>query len=449
MSLKSIALTLVGAALVGAAGAYAFATRHGEIAAIAPPDPASFDGALVEQGAIVSGLGNCHVCHTAAGGAEYAGSLALPTPFGTIYTSNITPDPVAGIGAWSLEAFVRAMREGISRDGSHLYPAFPYDYYAKVTDADLEALYAYLMTRPADATAAPETALPFPFGFRPLMEGWNILHLEKGVFEPDPAQSETWNRGAYIVEGLGHCGACHTPRDAMGAAPKSGPDAYAGGYAEGWYAPPLTAATTAPIPWTEIALVNYLIDGWDRDHGIVAGPMKPVVNDLYEQSEDDVFAIAAYIMHLKGGEKPAAEQDAIVAEARARADKAEWGHPEAPQVPDDPQMAEGARIFEAQCATCHKAGGLPSPLGLGTSIWSDEPANLVRITFEGNTPGPLGSLDRSMPGRANQISDSEMAALAAFMRARFTDRPAWPAALVAQRIAEARADLAHKAAGGH
>jgi mono/diheme cytochrome c family protein len=281
------------------------------------------------------------------------------------------------------------------------------------------------------------------------MEGWNILHLEKGIFEPDPAQSETWNRGAYIVEGLGHCGACHTPRNAMGAAPKSGPDAYAGGYAEGWYAPPLTAATTAPIPWTEIALVNYLIDGWDADHGIVAGPMKPVVNDLYEQSEDDVFAIAAYIMHLKGGEKPEAELDAIVAEARARADKAEWGHPEAPPVPDDPQMAEGARIFEAQCATCHKAGGLPSPLGLGTSIWSDEPANLVRITFEGNTPGPLGSLDRAMPGRANQISDAEMAALAAFMRARYTERPAWPADLVARRIAEARADLAHRAAGGH
>ena len=448
MKFKTLALTVVGAGVIAAGAAVAYATRHPEIAPITPPERGAFSGTKIEDGAIVAGLGNCHVCHTRPGGAEYAGGFALPTPFGTIYSTNITPDPETGIGAWSLDAFKRAMREGIARDGSHLYPAFPYDYYTKITDEDLEALYAYLMTRPAVTYAAPETALPFPFNVRMTLEGWNFLFLDAGPFTPDPNLDENVNRGAYIVEAMGHCGACHSPRNALGAAAKTGAEAYAGGMAEGWNAPPLNAATSAPIPWTEIALVNYLIDGWDRDHGIAAGPMKPVVNDLYEQSEDDVFAIAAYLMHLKGGELPEPQQKARSDAARSFAEKREWGHPEAPAVPGDPALQAGAKVFEAQCATCHKSGGLPSPLGLGTGVWSADPANLVRISLEGNHPGPAGSLDRSMPARALQITDADMEVLTAFVRDRFTTQLAWPADLVRTRIAEARDHIDHMAQMG-
>lgn len=451
MKLAHLALTLVGAGAIVAGGAVAYAMRHGEIAPIAPPGQAAFSSQQIEDGAVIAGLGNCHVCHTRAGGDRYAGGLGLPTPFGTIYTSNITPDPVNGIGTWSYEAFARAMRHGISQDGSHLYPAFPYDYYARITEEDMQALYAYMMTRPAVDYAPPETALPFPFNIRLTLEGWNLLFHDPTPFQPDPTKDEDWNRGAYIVEAMGHCGACHSPRNPMGAAAKTGPKAYTGGLVEGWMAPPLTAATPAPIPWTEDALVNYLIDGWDRDHGISAGPMKPVVDDLYEQSEDDVFAIAAYIMHLKGGERPEAEQKAIATKARAFADNVEWNSPSAPPLPSDPQLALGAQVFEKQCATCHKSGGLPAPLGLATGVWLDDPANLVRISLIGNQPGPAGSLDRPMPGRALMLSDADMEAVAAFVRARFTTKPAWPADLVQQRIAETRADIASGVAhaGGH
>ena len=261
------------------------------------------------------------------------------------------------------------------------------------------------MTREAVAAEATANDLAFPFNLRPLVAGWKFLFLTEGEFQPDPERDEEWNRGAYLVEGLGHCGACHSPRNRLGAAAKTGPDAYAGGSAEGWYVPPLDGSTPAPLPWTQIALVNYLIDGWDEDHGIAEGPMRPVVDDLYEQSEDDVFAIAAYVMSLKGGEQPAEAQDTATAEARAVAERLEWGHPDSPPVPADPLLAEGARVFEAQCATCHKAGGMSVPLALSTSILGPDAANLVRVTFEGVQPPPLGALDRSMPARAIQISD--------------------------------------------
>src|SRR5690606_6590284 len=143
-----------------------------------------------------------------------AGGREIPTPFGTIIATNITPDPTTGIGNWSYPAFERAMREGIGRDGKHLYPAFPYNHFAKTTDADLQALYAYLMAQPAVAQTNPETKLPFPFNLRPLMAGWNLLfHNSTARFTADPAKSETWNRGAYLVETLGHCSACHSPRN--------------------------------------------------------------------------------------------------------------------------------------------------------------------------------------------------------------------------------------------
>ena len=437
--IKRLLLILFVGLVVVAGGAYAYATRHAEIEPVDPPDPASFDSSLVERGEALAGLGNCGVCHTTQGGSPYSGGLALPTPFGTIYTTNITPDAETGIGTWSEEAFIRAMHHGIDREGNQLYPAFPYDYFAKVTEDDLRAIYAYLMSQEPVLAEIPENELGFPYNMRLLLEGWNFLFLEDGAFEPDPERDEEWNRGAYIVEGLGHCGACHSPRNRFGAVARGEPKAYAGARAEGWYVPPLDETTPAPIPWTQIALVNYLIDGWDSDHGIAAGPMRPVVDDLYEQSEDDVFAIAAYVMSLKGEELPDAEQTAAAEKARAVAERLEWGHPENPPLPEDPLLQEGARVFDSQCANCHKYGGQSVPMALMTSIHAPDSANLVQVTFKGVQPAPLGSLDRSMPARAIQISDEEMVALAAFIRERFSDEPAWEN--VEETVREVRAEI--------
>ncbi len=420
---KALVRIFVALVLAGA-GAIAWAMRFPEIAPIAKPDAAKFDKELVKRGEKLAGLGNCHVCHTKPGGKEFAGGLALPTPFGTIHTTNITPDVETGIGSWSEQAFIRAMHEGVDRHGRNLYPAFPFDYYSKVTEADLKAIYAFLMSRPAVSQKPTDNSLAFPFNIRLLLAGWNFLFHEKGEFKPDPSKDAEWNRGAYLVEGLGHCGACHTPRNMFGAAPKSGTNVYAGAVAEGWYVPPLNASTPAPIPWTAKALVNYLIDGWDGHHGIAAGPMTAVATDLYEQSEDDVFAIAAYVMSIKGGPRPQAEQEKITTEALATATKLEWGHPEAPPVPNDPVMQKGAKVFEAQCSTCHKQGGKPAPLGLATVLYAPDASNLILATFKGIQP-PRGVLDRSMPPREAQISDDEMTALATFIRARFTKKPAW------------------------
>jgi mono/diheme cytochrome c family protein len=438
MTIRRIALVLVVLVIVAAGGALAYAMRFPAIAPITPPEVASFDPELVERGEMLAGLGNCSVCHTREGGADYAGGLALPTPFGTIYTTNISPDPETGIGTWSEAAFIRAMRHGVDKDGGYLYPAFPYDYYTRVTEDDLKAIYAYLMTRDPVRQEPSANDLPFPFNNRILMAGWNMLFLKEGEFQPDPNQDEEWNRGAYIIEGLGHCGACHSPRNALGAAVKTGPDVFGGGYAEGWYAPALNAQSRAPAPWTQIAFVNYLIDGHDNDHGIAAGPMTPVVDDLYEQSEDDVFAMARYLMSVRGDDRPEAEIEAEIAEVRAVAETLDWNHPQQPAMPTDPVLLRGAQVFQSQCAECHRQGGQPVSLGLSTVVNAPDAANLINISFYGIQPPPVGSLGRSMPGRAIQLSDEQMADLAAFVRDRFSDRPAWeniPAAVAAARAA--------------
>src|SRR5216684_3911217 len=248
------------------------------IAPIARPDVSTYSAATIARGQQLAALGDCAVCHTNANGVINAGGRAIETPFGTIYSTNITPDIETGIGAWSYPAFERAMREGIHRDGRHLYPVFPYTHFAKATDADLQALYAYLMAQAPVRIETPKNSLAFPFNFRPLMAGWNALFHQPGVFEADATKSALWNRGAYLVEGLGHCGACHSSRNALGAEKAS---AYlAGGFAEGWEAPPLTSLSLAPIPWSEDELFAYLRTGESRFHGVGAGPKKKVAKEL-------------------------------------------------------------------------------------------------------------------------------------------------------------------------
>src|SRR5215472_14294910 len=203
--------------LLGGGGAFFAIAWHPAIAAIDSPPRQSFDVSLVKRGRELAALGNCANCHTVRGGKNFAGDLAVPTPFGPVYSSNITPDAATGIGRWSEEAFRRAMRSGVDREGRHLYPTFPYDHFTNVSDEDDRALYAFLMTREPIHAPPRENQLSFPLNQRFVVAGWKLLFLHRDGFQADLARSVEWNRGAYLVEGLAHCGACHTPRNALGA----------------------------------------------------------------------------------------------------------------------------------------------------------------------------------------------------------------------------------------
>ena len=216
MRARTVILSFFIVAALLAAVFLAFAW-HREIEAVSPPAPASFAATDIERGAQLAMLGNCNTCHTTDGGAPYAGQRPLRTQFGTIYSTNITPDPDTGIGRWSEAAFTRAMREGVDRRGRHLYPAFPYDHFTRLTDADIRALYAFMMTRQPASAEAPRNDLAFPLNIRMTIAGWKALFFRRDGTEPDSARDEKANRGAYLVEGIAHCGGCHTPRNLLGA----------------------------------------------------------------------------------------------------------------------------------------------------------------------------------------------------------------------------------------
>jgi nicotinate dehydrogenase subunit B len=387
------------------------------ITPIARPDASTYSAATIARGQQLAALGDCAVCHTNANGAVNAGGRAIETPFGTIYATNITPDVETGIGAWSYPAFERAMREGIHRDGRHLYPAFPYPHFAKATDADLQALYAYLMAQTPVRAETPKNMLAFPFNLRPLMAGWNALFHQPGVFEADATKSAIWNRGAYLVEGLGHCGACHSPRNALGAEKQT---AYlAGGFAEGWEAPPLTSLSQAPIPWSENELYAYLRTGESRFHGVAAGPMAPVVKELAALPDQDIRAMAVYL---------------------ASFNESATGHP-APEVLAAKLESStgikvvsaspiGARLYQGACAVCHAVGGAPlfgsrPSLALNSNLHSTVPDNLIQVILHG-IASPVSSDLGYMPGFKDSMTDGQLAELVAYLRQQFApDKPPW------------------------
>lgn len=432
--MKRFLLGGVVAVAAVATGAAAYAFRHPAIAPITPPSASTFASELIEKGEMLAAIGDCAVCHTAAGGEPYAGGLALPTPFGTIHSTNITPDPETGIGTWSGEAFRRAMQEGVNQKGQYLYPAFPYDHFTRVTDEDIDAIYAYLMNQAPVHAPAKENALPFPFNQRILLAGWNLLFLDNKRFATNPSKDDAWNRGAYLAEGLGHCGACHSPRNLLGAV-KAGAH-LAGGEAEGWHAPALNSASPALAPWTEDALVNYILDGWDRDHGIAAGPMKPVADELANLSEEDAYALAGYLLSFQN---QADVEDRIKA-AKAFADETDFGGATTPAtgpaVSADPTLAAGQAIFSRVCANCHKAGAEMAPLALSSAVNGPDPRNLIRIVHDGITP-PKASAARSMPHFGGSLGEEDLTNLVKFVRAHFSKSPAWPD--VAKHVSEVRA----------
>ncbi|MDA9520736.1 aldehyde dehydrogenase [Bradyrhizobium sp. CCBAU 11434] len=398
------------------------------IAPVARPDASVYSTATIARGERLAALGNCAECHTSLGGGVNAGGRALETPFGTIYSTNITPDVETGIGAWSFPAFERAMREGLHRDGRQLYPAFPYTHFSRTSDADMQALYAYLMAQPAVRATAPANTLAFPFNFRPLLAGWNALFHDTEQFKPDPAKSEQWNRGAYLIESLGHCSACHSPRNAVGAEQSQ---AYlAGGFAEGWEAPPLTSLSHAPIPWNEDELFTYLRTGHSRYHGVAAGPMAPIVRDLKALPDQDIRAMAVYLGSFNDA---ASDAPALAAKLES-----------ATQV--TATSSSGARLYQGACAVCHEVGGLPlfgsrPSLALNSNLHSATADNLVQVILHGITE-PASSDLGYMPAFGNSMSGAQVEELVTFLRGQFApDKPAWTG--VRETIARVRASTAH------
>jgi mono/diheme cytochrome c family protein len=384
------------------------------LAPMAPPLPGFFPPALVARGATLAKLGDCAVCHTAQGGEPYAGGRPISTPFGTIFATNITPDPETGIGTWSLAAFRRALRDGIARNGKRLYPALPYTHFTHATDPDIAALYAFMMTRQPVHQPMPPNRLLFPLGWRPLLGGWDLLFLRHGVWRPDTSKSKAWNRGAYLVEAIGHCGACHTPRNALGAEREG--DALAGGVAEGWYAPPLQGNSPAPLPWTVAELEAYLRTGVDARHGAAAGPMIAVTQALGTVPLSDVHAIAVYI----------ASRMPVVSSPSGMA----MAEPSSPQPPPRRMLdTKSSAIFAGACAACHGGdapmtrNGTPS-LALSTAVNAATPRDVVNIILDG-LPWREGQAAPYMPGFAGVLTDADIADLAAYVRARYTTRRPW------------------------
>lgn len=399
------------------------------IAPVAVSSATIYTAATLERGSQLAAAGDCVVCHTAPGGVPNAGGLAMDTPFGQVVTTNITPDAQTGIGLWSFSAFQRAMREGISRDGHHLYPAFPYTAFAKTSDEDLTALYAYLMAQPAVRSETPASQLAFPFSVRPLMAGWNALFHDATPYQPDPTQTVEWNRGAYLVNGLGHCGACHTPRNALGAE-RGGKAFLSGAMVDGWEAPALTALSRAPVPWTREQLYSYLRTGHSPQHGIAAGPMAPVVKELAALPDADIRAMASYLASYN---QPLAEPDSVL-----RAKQAVLAAQQTTLALPGP----GQRLFSGACASCHHDGDGPTllgvnvPLALNSKLHSARPDNLVSVILDGIRE-PVSAQVGFMPAFRHSFSDAQIAELAAYMRSRYAPgQAAWddlPAAVARLR----------------
>ena len=411
------AFATAAAVMAAGIGIAAAALPWRMIAPIAPPDTSVFSAATIERGRQLAALGDCAVCHTEINGIANAGGRAIETPFGTIYSTNITPDTETGIGNWSYPAFERAMREGIHRDGRHLYPAFPYTHYAKASDADLQALYAFLMAQAPVRAESRAPALAFPFNWRPLMAGWNALFHQRDTFVPDATKSATWNRGAYLVEGLGHCGACHSPRNALGAEKA---DAYlAGGFAEGWEAPPLTSLSHAPIPWSEDDLFTYLRSGESQFHGVAAGPMAPVVKELAALPDDDIRAMAVYLGSFNEAAIAGTDQDAL---AKRLERLSLTRSVSASRI--------GLRLYEGACAVCHQVGGPPlfgsrPSLALNSNLHAAVPDNLIQVILHGIASPASGDLGY-MPAFKDSLSDGQLAELVSYLRGQFAlEKPAW------------------------
>ncbi|WP_025564879.1 cytochrome c [Psychromonas sp. SP041] len=425
--LKRIVYGVSGAVIVGL-GLFSFYAWNSSIDPIAPPVNADYPPQVIEQGKILAAAGYCSTCHTTPGGEAYAGNYEMHTEFGTIYSSNITPDVETGIGGWSEAAFNRAMRTGVSRDGHHLLPAFPFEHFNKMSDDDIGAIYAYIMTSiPAVNQVKKENGIPFPLNIRWLQAGWKLLFADTQNFEINDSKSEQWNRGAYLAEGVAHCGACHTPRNVLGG--EKYDQMYQGAAIDGWIAPSLTSTSTSPIPWRAQDFYEYLTTGNSPYHGSAAGPMAPVMHKgLSALPKSDVEAISYYFADHSGAKEsddPAANSNLQTAIA-------------AQHIQTDLRIDEGARLYATACQACHYSSdelvkGRPL-LTLGSATHLDQPTNLVNVILDGvrNDQGISGVV---MPGFRDALSDQDISAIAAYLR-QAAGKSAWPE--LQQKVIEIR-----------
>jgi mono/diheme cytochrome c family protein len=407
--------TALGLCALAAAGAGAFFFWPAALEPITA-SPAQPRGAeLVARGAYLAEIGDCVACHTAPGGHPFAGGLAFRLPFGTIYSPNITPDPETGIGAWTDAEFVRAMRRGIGRHGEDLYPAFPYTSYALASTDDLLAIKAYLASLRPEAATPPQNDLLFPFNQRFVMRGWKLLFLTAQPFAPDAQHDAAWNRGSYLVQSLGHCGECHTPRNLLFA--RDGGAALSGALVEGQKAYNITPDKLTGIGgWTTEALAAYLSTGHAEGHGTASGGMAEVIDlSLRHLSRPDLDGMVDYLQGIPA--RMTALEGAVNPAPAAVAASASWS----PPLHAPPSL--GLHLFEGACASCHGWDGngreVEHAALLGARTVNDpDGANLVRVILRGSHIETAQG-DLAMPGFAAGFSDAEIAALSNYVLGQF------------------------------
>ena len=359
---------------------------------------------LVARGEYLARVGNCMACHTTQGGTPFAGGRGIETPFGVVHSSNLTPHPQHGIGSWSSAEFWRAMHHGRSKDGRLLYPAFPYPNYTEVTREDSDAIFAYLQSQPPAAEPSRPHALRFPYNTQAALAVWRALFFRPGAPQPEPSQTAEYNRGAYLVNGLGHCTACHTPRNALGATTDA--KAFTGGLipVQNWYAPALNAAHEAGVKEWRTEDVMALLQTGVAPQGSVLGPMAEVVFRSTQYLTDaDARAMAVYLQALP--QQPAAAVSA------------------APGAPPADTLARGSKIYEQHCTQCHGAQGQGEPgafpaLAGNRAVVLHDPTNLVRVVLQGGyLPATVGNpRPHGMPPFRQMLSDDDVAAVTTFVR---------------------------------
>lgn len=374
------------------------------------------ESAEIERGRYLATAGDCVACHTAPGGKSMAGGLALNSPLGSIYSTNITPSKTHGIGNYTLQQFTDALRHGKRADGAHLYPAMPYTAYAKTTDEDIAAMYAYFMqgVQPVDEAPAKQTALPFPFNIRASLGVWNAMFLDATSYKADASQTPEWNRGAYLAQGLAHCTTCHTPRSALMAEDLK--RNLGGSEVGGWYAPNITSHEVAGIGhWTQEELVAYLSGKPVPGKGPAAGPMAEAVDhSLKHLSQEDLKAIAVYIKSVPAVDDGSLKQSSDSFGKPADALNTIRGV----ELPKEYNAMTGAQLYDAYCAACHQAqgqgtegGGLPA-LFNNTSLGHANSNNLVQVLLHGIE---RHGADTVMPGFAHELTDTQITTLGNYL----------------------------------
>ena len=358
--------------------------------------------ASVERGRYLVMAGDCVSCHTKAGGKPYAGGRAIPTPFGVIYSTNITPDAQTSIGRWSGPDFYNAMHNGIRRDGKHLYPAFPYPWMTNVSREDVQAIMSFLDRVAPVRQQNRATGLPWPLSVREIVGGWNELYFHEGPLKPYPHRSQRWNRGAYLVEGLGHCGACHTAVNALGA-PKAAERLTGDDFGAHWYAPDLSADLRDGLgTWSQAGIIAFLKTG-SNAKAAASGPMVEVVrNSTQHLSDADLQAIAAYLKDIP------ADKDQAATEATPSG---------------SPAFARGEGIYLSNCVLCHRKNGagyaniFPSLKG-SAAVQSRLPDTVIHIVLGGGkTPRTAGAPTAlPMPASAKRLDDAQVAGLVNYIR---------------------------------